>query len=128
MKLSAFRWVADWNIPDEAVELLRADEWDVRRPAPDDRTDREILRAAHRDSRIVLTQDTDFGRLAVADGEAVTGLLLLRPGHFPPARLIETLSTIERLSISLEPPFILVVERRENEIRVRLRRPAPDDR
>jgi predicted nuclease of predicted toxin-antitoxin system len=128
VKLSNHLWLADLNVPDEAVAELRANDWDIRRPAPVDRSDREILRSAHRESRVVLTQDTDFGQLAVADSEPLIGLVLLRPGHFPPGQLVETLRAVERLSLALEPPFILVVVRRGNEVRVRLRRPATGDR
>ena len=123
MNLRGLRWVADLNIPPESVEELRASGWDVRRPHPRHRSDREILRAAHRASRVVLTPDTDFGKLAVAEGEAFTGIVLVRPGHFPPSRLIETLKAAEQVPLTLDPPFILVLEQRGGYVRVRVRQP-----
>lgn len=43
----------------------------------EDPGDREILRRAHREGRILVTLDKDFGELAVIRGEAHSGIIRL---------------------------------------------------
>jgi predicted nuclease of predicted toxin-antitoxin system len=40
--------------------------------------DREILKIAHREGRLLITQDTDFGELVVREGLPHAGVILLR--------------------------------------------------
>jgi hypothetical protein len=49
------------------------------------------------------------------------GVVYLRPGHILAKLPIETLQTIQARAIEVNPPFILVAERSENTIRMRVR-------
>lgn len=52
-------------------EVLWAGEWD------EDPGDEEILTRAHRESRILITLDKDFGELAIVHGLSHSGILRL---------------------------------------------------
>ncbi|HEX2572802.1 MAG TPA: DUF5615 family PIN-like protein [Polyangia bacterium] len=88
--------------------------------------DNEILARAYAEGRVVLTQDADFGTLAVARGEPYTGIVFLRPGNLPVHEIVATVATAwaHEKEIDVEIPFILVIERRAGGVRVRLRGPA----
>lgn len=83
--------------------------------------DLAVLRRAHAGGRVVLTHDADFGTLAVRAREPYTGIIYLRPGHILPAVTLGSLRAIESLSIDVVAPFILVAERRDDIVRVRVR-------
>lgn len=75
------RILANVNVPRSTVEALRLAghdvAWALERMATD--TDFKILAAAQIDARIVLTNDKDFGELAVRSGlPARCGVILLR--------------------------------------------------
>jgi predicted nuclease of predicted toxin-antitoxin system len=86
--------------------------------------DMAILRCAHAARRVVLTHDSDFGKLAIQTGEAYTGILFLRPGHIVPEFVLSALAALEASSIVVTPPFIVVVERKDDQVRVRVRSDA----
>jgi predicted nuclease of predicted toxin-antitoxin system len=125
VKLLAYPLLTDENIHADVVSWLRQDGRNVQSVfdhALNGQPDVRILERAHADGRVVLTQDSDFGLLAIRAGEPFTGILYLRPGHITAAFTIETLRTVEISPIDFVPPFIAVAERRENETRVRVRR------
>jgi predicted nuclease of predicted toxin-antitoxin system len=76
------RLLADENIPSPSIALLREAGhdvlavWEVMRGA----SDREVLRQAIHEDRIILTFDRDFGRLLFTTPAlgTVPGLILLR--------------------------------------------------
>jgi predicted nuclease of predicted toxin-antitoxin system len=80
-----------------------------------------VLRRAHATGRVVITHDADFGKLAIQADEPVTGILFLRPGHILPSFVLGALAALEASSITVTPPFIVVVERKDDQIRVRVR-------
>lgn len=60
------RFLANWNLPPDAVDGLRDDGFDVswiRRAAPGS-SDEKVLAIAREEKRVVLTFDKDFGELA----------------------------------------------------------------
>jgi predicted nuclease of predicted toxin-antitoxin system len=81
--------VADMDIAAPVVYFLRRQGVDVlsaREEGWGDLTDSQILARAHAMARFVLTHGADFGTLAVRRGEAITGILYLRPGGKPRTR------------------------------------------
>ena len=124
MKPLDFPLLADENIHPDVIAYLRQQECDVRSIAEEalfGSSDRAILHTAYTEGRVVLTHDSDFGRLAVLAGEPVVGIVFLRPGHINPAFTIETLQAIVRQGRELSPPFILIAARSGNRVRIRLR-------
>jgi predicted nuclease of predicted toxin-antitoxin system len=85
--------------------------------------DAEILARAHAQGRVVLTHDSDFGRLAILRREPVFGIIYLRPGHRNADFTIGTLRALHASEIEVSPPFIIVAERRGDQTRVRVRTP-----
>ena len=95
------KWLADENIEQAVVDALRAAGHDVlfitemERGLPDD----EVLRQAEADSRILLTNDKDFGELVFRLRRVATGIVLLRfeteVGDEKAVRLKEVLPAIE---------------------------------
>jgi predicted nuclease of predicted toxin-antitoxin system len=68
-----------------------------------------------------MTHDSDFGKLAIQAGEPYTGILFLRPGHISPEFVLGALVALEASLITVTPPFIVVVERKDAQVRVRVR-------
>jgi predicted nuclease of predicted toxin-antitoxin system len=85
------RILANENFPGDAVEALRAHGYDiswVRTEAPGS-NDREVLRKAQSEKRILLTFDKDFGELAYRYKlPAPCGVILLRLSAPSPADLV----------------------------------------
>lgn len=74
-----------------------------------------------RENRVVLTHDSDFGRLAIANSEPMLGIVFLRPGHIEPTFTLETLEAVFREVEEIASPFILVAERVGERIKIRIR-------
>jgi predicted nuclease of predicted toxin-antitoxin system len=124
MKPLAFPLLTDENIHPDVVAGLRARGKDVC--TVDDEQlrgsdDVSILRRAHANARVVVTHDSDFGKLAIQASEPYTGILFLRPGHISPQFVLGSLAALEASSIDVTPPFIAVVERKDDQVRVRVR-------
>ena len=117
--------LADQNIHPAVVEGMRARGVDVETLAEAglDATvpDVEILEACRSRGRVVVTHDADFGTLAVQQGVPVFGIVYLRPGHISPQFVLEMIDVLLRMDADAAPPFLAVVVRRENHVRVRLR-------
>jgi hypothetical protein len=69
----------------------------------------------------VLTHDADFGRLVVLEGEPFTGIVYLRPGHFSAAFVLGIVDALEASAVDVQAPFLLVAERRGDQVQLRLR-------
>jgi hypothetical protein len=72
--------------------------------------------------RLLVTHDGDFGRLAVAAGEPVVGIVFLRPGHLEVGFSQATLDFLYRNTGEIEPPFLLVGEHSGTQVKMRLRK------
>ncbi len=112
MKLSALPLLCDESIAAEVVERLRTEGFDA--VVPDANAcaggDPAILAAAHRDHRVILTHDADFGTLAIHGGHPVYGIIYVRPGHINAKIVIRAIRTLFSQNPDVEPPFILVVD------------------
>jgi len=124
MKPLDFSLLADENIHPEVIGALRAAGGDLRSVRTEGlagKDDREILRHAHSRGWVVLTHDSDFGTLAIRKGEPYTGIIYVRPGHIAPEFVLEIIEAVKTLPVEPSPPFMIVAERRENHVRVRVR-------
>jgi predicted nuclease of predicted toxin-antitoxin system len=86
------RLLADENFPGEAVTRLMASGHDVFwvRTAASGTSDAEIVAWAHREQRIILTFDKDFGELAWRAGLPMASGVVLFRVPMPPATEIGT--------------------------------------
>lgn len=123
MKLAELAILADENVHPGVVSALKEAGRDVVSVfdlgmigANDD----DLLEVAHRQGRLVLTHDSDFGALAVQRRAPFTAIVFLRPGSIS---LKFTLEMLEQLwPLEVDVPFILVAERRGADLHVRMRR------
>lgn len=124
MRLEDAAWLLNENVHEAVLEFLEArgsNVTDVRREGLIGATDTALLEIAQRESRVILTHDRDFGRLAFARSADFFGMVFLRPGHHRPEFVLSLLSAALSLDIDLEPPFVIVVQRRDDDIRIRIR-------
>jgi predicted nuclease of predicted toxin-antitoxin system len=123
-----FPLLTDENIGPDVVAGLRERGCDVRPVVDEGLTgspDRDVLEHAVQDGRVVVTHDLAFGHAAIAAGAAFVGIVYLRPGHISPIFVLEVVDAVRRSSVDVEPPFVLVAERRESTVRVRVRTDPP---
>jgi predicted nuclease of predicted toxin-antitoxin system len=116
--------LADENIHPDIVGRLRAMGRDVRTVHDEGlagSADVAVLERARQQGRVALTHDSDFGTLAVHAGAPFLGIVYLRPGHISPSFVWEVIGAIESTDAVVEPPFILVAERRGGVVRIRIR-------
>jgi len=118
-----FSLLADENVHPEVVRFLADRGHDIQSVAGQGlvgQSDAGVMRLAHAAGRVVLTHDSDFGTLAIAQGEPFTGIIYLRPGHIRPGFTVETLETIAVQALDARAPFILAA-RSERTVRIRVR-------
>jgi predicted nuclease of predicted toxin-antitoxin system len=124
LKLEDFPLLTDENIHAEVVVFLRDQGFsvlDVREEGLHGSTDSEVLQRAVSDNRVVFTHDSDFGSLVIMAGEPVIGVVYLRPGHIDPSFTNESIEAIIKEGLDLTPPFLLVAQRKRNNVAIRLR-------
>ena len=105
--------VADIDIAVSVIQFLRAQGVDVvagREEGWNRYEDRDILREAYAMNRFVLTHDSDFGTLAVHEGQTITGIIHLRPGNRSSSEVIADLQVLLNTGIDWTPPLIVVCE------------------
>lgn len=124
-KLNSCPLLADENVTPAVIEGLRSRGRDVRSCHPDliGVDDVKVLAAAQAEGRVVLTDDLDFGTLAIRDGQPFIGIICVRPGHIRADAVLATFDAAMQ-DIEVESRFILVAERRAQTVHVRLRKLA----
>ena len=125
MKLAECAFLADENIHPLVVAALRARGIAISNVGDEKLSgaaDRVILQHASAARKVVLTHDSDFGALAIAQGEAVFGIVFLRPGHIDPAYTLATIEGLFEEQVPCEPPFLIVAARRTHGLHFRFRR------
>lgn len=111
--------LADENIHTSIVAWLRAAGHDVVWAAESHRreSDRELLRIAREQHRIVLTSDLDFGELIYRQRLVSSGIVLLRLHRLSVERRLELLAARWAMIEARSPGHFVVVSQRK--IRVR---------
>lgn len=123
MKALDFPLLADENVHIDVIAFLRKAKLDVESISEQGKfgiTDKEVLLEAIKTNRVVLTHDSDFGGLAI-QGEKFVGIIYLRPGHIKADFTIKTLEAIRDNAPEVDPPFILVAERTDDIVKIRVR-------
>ncbi len=125
MKLTEYSFVCDENIHPVVVDFLKAHVASVKTVSELKLTsadDEKILETAHVTQSIVLTHDSDFGKIVFMKKVTFTGIVYLRPGHIIPLLTIDTLKTLFASEFELESPFMFVAERTKlDTLKVRIR-------
>lgn len=125
MKLTEYSFVCDENIHPAVVDFLKEHVVSVKTVSElhlASADDEKILEVAHATQSIVLTHDSDFGKIVFMKKIAFTGIVYLRPGHIVPLLTVDTLKTLFANEFGLVLPFMLVAERTKLEtLKVRIR-------
>lgn len=117
------RVLTDENVHPEVVSFLRAEGSDVRDVKEEGWTgmnDEGIVSRAEDEQRVIVTHDRDFGQMLIAQARLNIGIIYLRPGHIDPRFTIEMLQALLQYDRP-DPPFIVVAERQEQQVKVRVR-------
>ncbi len=125
MRLVETALLADENIHPDVLAALRKLGRDIVSVGDRNLAGQEdaiILRRAVAEDRVVMTHDRDFGKLAILLGEPHVGIVYLRPGHILPSIVLQMLDVLWSTVDEVEAPFVIVVERRLDTVRVRLRK------
>jgi predicted nuclease of predicted toxin-antitoxin system len=105
------RLLADACVASSLVRAMRAAGHDVEYVAegPPHVDDEVVLQAAFGDGRLLLTEDHDFGVLAVRDGRASLGVILIELyGLSPDARDVRVLSVLASDEATLNGRFTVI--------------------
>ena len=124
MKLIDFPLLTDENLQPDFVQYLIEngfDVKDVKRENLNGKSDIFLLKMAVEEGRVVITHDSDFGRLVFKNQQTCIGIIYLRPGHFNPNFTISSWKTLLDGNIDIEPPFILVAEHSGQSLKIRYR-------
>ena len=112
---ASLRILADENIGGRVVGALRSAGYDVisvKEQFPGIR-DTDVLRIAHEEQRLIITQDRDFGELAVRLGlPASSGVLLIRIDRGLPHDDAERIVTVVRSRADWSGHFSVVDDER----------------
>jgi predicted nuclease of predicted toxin-antitoxin system len=102
LNLFDFPLLADENIHPDVIQYLREqgnDVLSVYEAGLVGQSDTAVLRAARQSGRIVISHDSDFGTITLAQNEPFIGIIFLRPGHITPNFTIQTLKTLTERNI-----------------------------
>lgn len=124
MNLFDFPLLADENIHPDVIQYLREQGHDVHSVYETGlvgHSDSDVLRVAQQSGRVVISHDSDFGTITLAQSEPFTGIVFLRPGHIAPNFTIQTLRTLAERQIDVQPQFIIVAVRKQQTVRIRVR-------
>ena len=119
-----FPLLTDENLDPAVVRFLRDQGFDVVDIAEQrmfGKTDGEVLKLAVSQGRVVVTHDSDFGTLAMGQGEKFIGVVYLRPGHIDSQFTIETLQSLFDAKPEVKAPFIVVAKRSGPDVSIRVR-------
>lgn len=106
------RFLADECCPRQVLDALRRAGHDVRYIAEDARGcgDDEVLATAFEQDRLILTEDFDFGELAVRRGLPSRGIVLIAMGSEPvSARILRVEELVSRHAAAL-PGHLTIVD------------------
>lgn len=109
--MPALRFLADESCDFCVVRALRHEGHDVLAVAEftNRSDDTELIRQAHRDARILLTEDRDFGWLVFASHEDNPGVLLIRfPGNARKTLANAVLNVVEHHAERLSGHFVVL--------------------
>ena len=112
------RFLADESCDFSVVRALRAAGHDVAAIAESapQTIDDDVIELAARETRVLLTEDKDFGQLVYAGSQASSGVILIRfPAEARPELPSTVLQTVEKLGASLTGLFVVI---QPNRIRI----------
>ncbi|MBE3120114.1 MAG: DUF5615 family PIN-like protein [Candidatus Atribacteria bacterium] len=105
------RFLADESCDFAVVRALRAKGYDVTAVSEYTRrsVDSELIKQAHRENRILLTEDKDFGWLVFASHSVSAGVILIRfPGNARIKLGLSVVELVEQKGGELKEAFVVI--------------------
>ncbi len=124
MQLKDYAFLTDENINPIVVQSLRArgfDIFDTVEQRLNGNSDAFLLALATEQNRVVLTHDSDFGTLVIAEGKPFIGIVYLKPGHILPQFTLQSIDAILNEIDFIGKPFIIVAKHNGSTTRVRIK-------
>ena len=109
--MSELRFLADESCDFAVVRALRAEGFDVLAVSEymQRSVDKELIEQAHRENRVLLTEDKDFGWLVFASHSVSAGVILLRfPGNARSTLTTSVLQLVREYGKDLPDAFVVV--------------------
>lgn len=109
--MSDLRFLADESCDFTVVRALRAEGFDVLAVGEymQRSVDSELIEQAHRETRILLTEDKDFGWLVFASHSVSAGVILIRfPGNTRATLARSVLQLVREYATDLSNAFVVV--------------------
>lgn len=105
------RFLADESCDFAVVRALRAKGYDVTAVSEYTRrsVDSELIKQAHRENRILLTENKDFGWLVFASHSVSAGVILIRfPGNARKKLKLSVVELVEQKGGELKEAFVVI--------------------
>jgi predicted nuclease of predicted toxin-antitoxin system len=121
MTLKTIKILVDENVSPKVVAYLRnigLDILDVKEQHWFGKADAELLAIAYAEQRFVLTHDSDFGDLAMNEGQPCYGILYLRLKNLKPVHVIHVCQRLFEKDLDISPGTILVIG--DSRVRIRI--------
>ena len=108
------KFLADENIPELTLDLLRKQEIDIVSilSVGTGVKDRDVLRIANEQDRLLVTFDKDFGNLVFSTRMETKGVVLLRFTPTSPEQVAQKLKALLDSGVELERNFVVLGEER----------------
>jgi predicted nuclease of predicted toxin-antitoxin system len=109
--MSELRFLADESCDFAVVRSLRSNGYDILAVSEYMKrsVDRDLIEQAHREDRIVLTEDKDFGWLVFASHSVSAGVILIRfPGNKRSTLVQSILELVQKHKNDLRNAFVVV--------------------
>ena len=123
-KINELKLVTDENIQPEVVAFLRKknfDVFDIKELNYIGKSDDFIFKFANKEKRVIVTHDSDFGRLLFSKTYQFSGIIYLRPGHFNPQVSIKSIEILISQNLNVNFPFIITVDNNLQKVKMRIR-------
>lgn len=124
MTLQSYKLLTDENIDPVVVKYLRQcgfDVKDVKERGWFGMKDTDLVPLAFEEQRVIVTHDSDFGKIVFTQQEPFIGIIYLRPGHFEASPHLQSLRALFDSQLQLQTPFILIAENTGQSVKIRLR-------
>lgn len=124
MDFITLRFLADENIHPALILWMQENGFhveNIRGTALAGANDYKVLQYAEEKSLIILTHDSDFGQMVFTGYNLTTGIIFIRPGHIKEDFHQKTILAISQSNLNLKAPFLLVADKTQDSVRIRLR-------
>ncbi|MBS1514373.1 MAG: DUF5615 family PIN-like protein [Bacteroidetes bacterium] len=114
----------DENLPVDFIDYLKKLNLNIKDIKSENLfgiNDVEVLKISNDESRVIITQDKDFGKIVYTNLYNFFGIIYLKPGHISSKIHIDTFQHLLNSDLILKTPFIVVAENNNSVIKIRLR-------